>query len=140
MGIDTRTRDYTIHTQSDVIEFMLEQVDALVTRSNYHFVDIGEGSGFVTSRVSGFASVVGYEITRGEDFFATPASGDPTIYYCFNPFHAQETARLNAHLRNAQGYLVYYDAQWDQLLQRNLFTEVFSRYIVGGWFRIYRIK
>jgi len=139
MGRDVRPRIYNANTQSDVIKFMLERVDALVTRSEYHFVDIGGGEGFVTSKVSGFASITGYEITKGEDFFDTPASGEPTIYYMFNPFAAQNTARLNAHLKDAQGYIVYYDAQWGKLLRKNKFAEIYSRLIVGGWFRIYEV-
>ena len=139
MGRDVRPRIYNVNTQSDVIKFMLERVDALATRSEYHFVDIGSGEGFVTSKVSGFASIKGYEITKGGDFFDTPASGEPTIYYMFNPFNASNTARLNAHLRNAAGYLVYYDAQWGKLLRKNKFAEIYSRLIVGGWFRIYKL-
>jgi len=139
MGKDIRPRIYNANTQTDVINFMLERVDELVIRANYHFVDIGECDGVVTSRVSGFASIRGYEITKGEDFFDIPASGDPTIYYMFNPFAARDTARLNAHLRDASGYLVYYDAQWTKLLNKNSFKKVYEKLIVGGKFEIYEI-
>jgi len=139
MGRDIRPRIFNVNTQSDVIKFMLERVDALVTRGEYHFVDIGEGDGFVTSRVTGFASVNGYEITKGEDFFDQPVVS-PGIWYAFNPFGAKGTARLNAHLKDATGYLIYYDAQWEKLLRRKLFTEVYSRKIIGSWFKVYAIN
>ena len=140
MGRDIRPRIFNVNTQSDVIKFILERVDEIIDdRANYHFVDIGAGGGFVTSKVSGFASTKGYEITKGEDFFDIPAIADPTIYYMFNPFAARDTARLNAHLRDASGYLVYYDAQWTKLLNKNSFKKVYEKLIVGGKFEIYEI-
>jgi len=53
MGRDVRPRIFNVNTQSDVIDLALGILDGIIDKSNYEFIDIGEGQGFVTEKVKG---------------------------------------------------------------------------------------
>jgi len=139
MGRDIRPRIHNVNTQSDVINLVLGILDGIVDKSNYEFIDIGEGQGFVTKKVKGYKLVKGYEMLNGTDFFSDPVSQKKSIYYMFNPFSESDTLKMNTHMAKAKGYLVYYDAQWSDVLDPLVFKEIFSRLIVGGWLKVYQI-